>query len=229
MVSELNIEAIAAKLKPYVLPAAVGRLRRKKQDLEEPTSCYGGTFWGKRREAWPECNGRPMIPLVQLRSGELPVKPAALKGVALLAVFIDEDVPVEAVTGEDSSLVVREYARLTSLRPLEMPRGTKGRKHSRIEWRKVDDYPDGEDLFMILSDEEATWVEESESSPFTHHETLKIGGWPTALQVSIARGKPDNPYVMQVDSDYNHSFGDSGMLFLRRSRGKSWYSLWETL
>jgi uncharacterized protein YwqG len=227
--SELNLDAIAAKLKPHVLPAAVGRLKKRKQDLSSPTSCYGGTFWGRRGEAWPECNGRPMIPLVQVRCEEVPVKRPGLKRIALLTVFIDEDVEADVSTDADASLVVRQYARLSSLRPLEPPSEVKRYKHSRIEWKKVDDYPGGSDMREILTPDEWKLVRELKrggENPFTHHPGIKIGGWPTPVQVSVAE---DESYTMQIDSDYNYMFGDSGILYLFRSDDPHWDARWECL
>jgi hypothetical protein len=51
-------------------------------------SWFGRRFVGAAGEAWPLNDGEPMLPLLQVRTDELPYVPEPLAGVALFNVFV---------------------------------------------------------------------------------------------------------------------------------------------
>lgn len=170
-----------------------------------------------------------MIPLLQIRTDELLCKPPGLKRISLVTVFIDRNLQCESLSKEEDDLVVRSYGRPSSLQPLDRPKEVKDYEHFAVKWQSEDDYPDWEDMDPLLTDEESQFVRDLDSAgknPFKHHMCTKVGGWPTALQVSVSG---DEDYVMQVDSDHNYSFGDTGICYFWRSEVKHWYARWESL
>ena len=218
------------KISGYGKKAILGRERRAKQNLDELSSCVGGVFWGAEKEVWPSYNEAPLIPLLSLRTDELPYAPKNLRRVALLNVFVDaEESMLDADAG---SIVIRAYRSISKLRPLLRPKGLKA-NHYRVEWKEVVDYPHDYHLSSCdrLDDEELEEYNDNikrYQKKFRNHDGLKLDGWPTLVQETAFLMEGDPDYTLQMDVNNVYHYCDSGIGYLLKCKGK-WCAHWETM
>jgi hypothetical protein len=69
-------------------PATIGRLGGREETGAALSSWFGRVTVGRRGEAWPVYDGKPMLPLLQLHVPDLPNVPPRLRGVVLVSVFV---------------------------------------------------------------------------------------------------------------------------------------------
>lgn len=224
------------ELPSFAKPTIIANVRKQAQDMSAPTSGYGGVFWGAPEEEWPLYDGRHLTAALSLRVHELPTVPDHLKGVALLNIFIDRSEYPE----EDGATIIRTYTSLDGLQPIDIPVGAIGDFHG-ITWKVAIDYPDGIMLkYKLLWDEIRKDFDDHErrraleqqywdafekhdiQHAFPNHSGIKIGGWPTMIQVSpVAFLADEDPsYLLQLDRTDVYSFYDDGIGYLLKLNGK---------
>lgn len=98
------ITAAFAALDRHVRRASIAEIGGFRPPTESITSYFGGRFVAGPGEGWPLNGGQPMIPLLQVRTDELPCRPRALQGIALFNVFVGPrqlplDLPAESGDG----------------------------------------------------------------------------------------------------------------------------------
>ena len=228
----------------YAKPVIIANVKKQTQEMSTISSGYGGVFWGTSNEGWPIYDGRFMVAALSIRVDELPSVPDHLEGIALLNIFIDHSEHPE----EDGATIIRTYPSLDGLQPIDIPTKEIADFHS-IAWKATTDYPDGTMLeYKLLWDEIKKdfddherrraiegqyWAQFEEhhdeiQQSFPNHSGLKIGGWPTMIQVSpIAFLADEDPgYLAQLDSTVIYSFYDDGIGYLMKWDGKFVMSGW---
>ncbi len=111
------IQQTFAAVDRLLRPASIAQVGGFRPPPALVTSWFGGQFLGLPEERWPESRGRPMAPLLQIRTDELPCCPQALAPAALLTLFVDTaELPVDTVNGD--GWCIRTYATLNDLTPL---------------------------------------------------------------------------------------------------------------
>ncbi|WP_130730214.1 DUF1963 domain-containing protein [Komagataeibacter xylinus] len=177
---------------------------------------------GQPGENLPQWNGRPMIPILQIRIDELPYVPEQLAHLALIVVFFDmEDLPFDKPHGE--GWVIREYTSTDGLVPL--PEATHDFKPFPIRWTRVEDdapYREGACALPIdmgaLDDDEA--AEKAFYDDFQRYDQTKVGGYPTEVQSDV--GVED--FVFQIGSEekVHLIWVDAGIAYFFRTPDGAW-------
>jgi hypothetical protein len=172
-------------------------------------------------EGIPTWHGKPMFPLIQVRTSELPFVPTQLQGVELLVLFQNQDeVPFDKPHGE--GWLIREYRSLEELSPLPAVHGKGVPRKFPIRWTLVeDDAPGWEDagdvvdLTAVNADEEAS---DSFFQDFHRYPRTKVGGYPADIQ----HGVGIDDFVFQVGSEEKPGWmwADNGIgYFFKRASG----------
>lgn len=217
------------KIKSLKKDCLLAKLVDYKQDKPILTSMTGGIFWGHKDEAWPFFDSRPMIPILSIRTGELPFKTSHFNNIELINVFAYEE--GASIDEQEGSVVIRVYKDLADLVPLEEPINLR-KPCFKIKWKKSVDYPNGYQLEQSLDQEEyQLYIGNSEKliDKFPNHSGIKIGGWPYLVQ-EIHFLKFDFPeYAFQFDSNEVFMFCDSGVGIFIKSDKIGWNSCWETM
>lgn len=197
------------------------------QSMDAPTSGYGGVFWGRSDEKWPTSNGEALLPVLSVRVDELPYYPVHLEGIALINLFVHEEMMLGGATDEE---VIRVYKTLDGLQPLKALKSEQV-PFFQIDWELREDYPGPGDIASIWVDEFAAYDEfdalkDEAKAKIPHHYGTKVGGWPNHLQDNII-SDDDEPFVLQLDETSIYSFLDGGMGYLVIQDGDFWI-LWES-
>lgn len=156
-------------------------------------------------------------PVLSIRVDELPQTPKLLEGIELLNVFIaDKHNPF----GDEEAVIIRAYNSLDDLIPLEQ-KNTNTLDFYKIKWVEKTDYPDWLNLQHQLGGNEVEFplhIKDIDTvfNNYPNLSGIKIGGWPTQIQVSavyfIVEGDPG--YIMQIDETEIYSFLDAGIGYL---------------
>jgi Domain of unknown function (DUF1963) len=212
-------------------PASLIELGDRRNVPADPcASWFGRVSVALLGEPWPVSGGELMVPIAQLNLREAPFVPSALSDVALIAVFFGQsEIPDSAANGD--GWLVRAYARLEELRPIEPPAEALGAvcwlsaaegpiKPSPLRYRLLEhDYPDFPDIAGDLDEELVErFTEDVSASP-----EPKLGGWPSLIQSEIfwapMNEHPANPeYVFQLGAIPKATFwlADDGMCYFGR-------------
>jgi hypothetical protein len=225
--------------------AALDKLRRKASVAQiggfrptdlEPTSWFGGKFSGRADETWPVSNGRPMLPLLQVRCDELPHRPDTLKDLALFNVFIDaKALPLRTPAANGQGWLIRTYTTVDGLRYYkdEPSAQATGLKHFQIRWiPREDDGPTWDGAWEMRPDEIRAFSKlpdaiQLHSDRYPNEYGTKVGGWPTYVQGAI-----DLPgrFVFQIASEEKPGWmwGDRGCAYFYLRDGR-WLMHWDCL
>lgn len=208
-------------------PASVAQIGGFRPPEQAITSWFGGSFLGLPEEPWPVGAVLPMVPLLQVRTDELPYCPPALDGVALLTIFWEPDRITRPLIQGDS-WQIRSYPRLEGLRPLPMPTpGTRWPKPFPIQWTLAEeDAPAWEDSWRLAPDA-MTIINDDDDGIDIHgdlprHFGTKVGGWPTYIQGAPQLDGRD--FVLQIASEEKPSWMlvDNGKMYLFRTTEGTW-------
>jgi hypothetical protein len=196
---------------------------------EEPiTSYFGGRFVGRVGEGWPQNGGEPMIPLLQVRTDELPYCPPALDGIALFNVFIGpRELPLDLPAESGDGWLLRSYPSLDGLAPLAPP-AEPGVRPFPVRWRLSEtEGPQWQDAWGLYDLAEFNKLEDAIDlfyDRYQRHYQTKVGGWPSYIQSSV--GSED--YVFQIGSEEKPRWmwGDNGNGYFSLRQGK-WFLYWD--
>ncbi|MFA5504487.1 MAG: hypothetical protein WC314_22365 [Vulcanimicrobiota bacterium] len=142
---------------------------------DEPGSYFGGVTVAAQGEGWPDWEGQPMVPLLQLNLSELVYRPPGSEDVRLLSLFV-------APEGKQG-WSLRTYSTLSVLQRLEAPELAGATPAVRLGPPVlVEDYPP------------RGRVEVEFFERFPNQEGLKLGGWPSSDPVDSLQ------HVLQVNS-----------------------------
>ena len=217
----------------HLRPACFAKLTRDLRGLTPGASCFGHAFLGGPRAPWPVVDGRPLEGIVQINVAELPHTPSGLHGTALIQVFASGKLAPDAVAYDGGPWLVRSFASLADLVPLERPFKSALRA-CRINWTHVPNepphYPESLDLidhelveqFEALDDADALY-----SQRYPTEVNTKVGGWPYSLQSGASCGE----YVFQVGSEEkaNWMWGPDGNAFFGKDAEGRWIMSWDFL
>lgn len=146
-------------------------------------SLLGTVLAGLGNEAWPECCGAPMVPVLQLNLSQAPFVPDELRDVAFLALFVDgKNGPKDGAENGDC-WQLRSYDSLAKLSRHSIPAQFERRRGRPIRYKLLErDLPDYEDVadLDIPEDIQGAWEDE-----FGAAEGSKLGGWPSLVQSEI--------------------------------------------
>jgi hypothetical protein len=207
--------------------AQIGGFRPPETPL---TSWFGGRFVGASQELWPLNDGEPMLPLLQVRTDELPYVPAPLAGVALFTAFAGpRKLPVDLPAPNGSGWLIRCYNSLDGLEPL----GGAPRSHLRpfpIRWSlPTSEGPGWQDAWHLTdlsAFNELPDAVDLLSHRYTHASSTKVGGWPSYIQGIPPQSGGD--FVFQIGSEEksNWMWGDNGIGYFYWRDGE-WMMQWE--
>jgi hypothetical protein len=222
------VEAIARRASV----AQVGGFRPPDDPL---TSWLGAVKVALPGEGWPMEAQEPMLALAQVNVDELPIRPPALAGVALVTLFVGpRKLPIDEPNG--SNWCLRTYATTTDLQPLDAPppvragdpKLRKGEavayKAFPVQWREVTDWPSHDDVD----------TDEDLDPP---HPGFKVGGWPLCVQHEVSWEEGDErldevDFVMQIDSESKIGFevGYGGVCYIgRRTPAGTWHFSFQSM
>jgi hypothetical protein len=168
---------------------------REKEVSELPASWLGNITHLGDGEEWPIVDSQPMVPLLQIRTSELPIKLNCLDDIEVISIFGPHEFPLENGIEE---LEIKVYGKNDKLMPVVAPKGCFRRKPVKISFNKVLEYPSKNDLAPGLK----IYLEDNNpESTILEHETeisTKVGGWPAWLQFTRLHGQGE--WVLQLDS-----------------------------
>lgn len=173
------------------------------QDSQRITSSFGGGFFLDPQEPWPTIDGRPLLPILQIRIDELPYVHPRLREYSLVQVFVMDDYYPEDRTESGSNWLLKTYPGLTGLAPAFYP-GETDLKHCFIRWDPVEqEAPGRDDWAAAIGDELMSAFFELDSDltdcffdEFTCEAATKVGGWTQWIQNSVT----DDP-VIQIENE----------------------------
>lgn len=207
--------------------AQIGGFRPPETPL---TSWFGGRFVGDPHETWPLNEGGPMLPLLQVRTDELPYVPEQLRGVALFNVFVwPRKLPVNLPAPNGSGWLIRCYRSLDALQPL----AGEPKSHVRpfpIRWSLAEsEGPGWEDAWGVTDLSAFNELPDAIDLFYDRYENrscTKVGGWPSYIQGAPAENSGD--FVFQIGSEEkpNWMWGDNGIGYFY-FRGGEWVMRWD--
>jgi hypothetical protein len=227
----LRDEVIAqtfAAIDHHVRCASIAVIGGFRPPAEAVTSFFGGRFVGNPGEPWPATDGKPMIPLLQIRSDELAYRPAALKEWELLNVFIGPDkLPTDLPAENGDGWLVRSYSKLENLEPLATPAEIAVRPFP-IRWQlSSSEAPIWDDAWELHDLSEFNKLEDAIELFYDRYQAqsrTKVGGWP-----SYTQGSPGSDgFVFQIGSEEKPQWmwGDNGSGYFYFRNGK-WFLHWD--
>lgn len=194
------------------------------------TSSFGGRLVGAAHETWPLNGGEPMLPLLQVRTDELPSVPEQLSGVALFTVFAGPgELPVDLPAPNGSGWLIRCYGSLDALRPL----AGEPKSHLRpfpIRWSLGEsEGPAWEDAWGVTDLSAFNELEDAIDlfyDRYQNRSSTKVGGWPSYIQGAPAQTLGD--FVFQIGSEEkaNWMWGDNGIGYFYFRDGE-WTMRWD--
>ncbi|HEX9957160.1 MAG TPA: DUF1963 domain-containing protein, partial [Fibrella sp.] len=176
-----------------------------------------------------------MIPLCQINLTEFAIKPALVRDLALITLFIDaRKLPVD---GDDNGTTwcLRAYKTLEEVAPIIPINLTSSIKPFQMLPEVVDqDFPQYEDCPVPIP----ARFEEAYPTLFPNVDGIKVGGWPTLVQSEIqwntTHSQTIEPsFAFQIDSvaKAGWQWGDRGVAYFGRgtTEGKSaeWTVAWQ--
>lgn len=191
---------------------------RPKNTEDRYTSWWGGNFLGLEDEELPRCNasGNEMLPILQVKTDELPNVPKWMNSLALMTLWFDPETEHIWEAKNGTGFVIRTYQSLENLVPL----GLGYRQHQTlptfpVSWHShVLDLPDWEEFADLIPRSVAC---HSESSWFFDHPgfeararlqqtmPIKLGGyaqwWQSPQEVE------GGEFAFFLDSTARGSFG----------------------
>lgn len=221
------IELFREKIKRRAVVMEIGGFR----PTDDPkASWFGRVAFGYPSELWPETvDNRPMVPLAQINTTELPFRPHRLDDVEFLTVFIDPDNPGR--WDEKEMWCLRTYPSLNRLVPLTSPVGNDFRVKA-FQMRPTvieEDYP----VYDDIAEQIPEGLGDSYIDDFDNTSGFKLGGWPTLIQSEIFwapfNKHPAKPeFVFQIDSTTkgNWSWGDRGVGYFGRGTAEGHRDEW---
>lgn len=222
------ISAAFAALDNHLRQASIAQIGGFRP-LDEPvTSYFGGQFVGEQGEEWPLNDGQPMIPLLQVRTDELPYHPPALEGIALLNVFIGpRTLPLGLPAESGNGWLLRSYPVLDGLVPLSPLSEPRVRAFPVCWHHSETEGPLWEDAWGLFDLTEFNELDDAGDlfyDRYQRHHFTKVGGWPSYIQSPV--GTED--YVFQIGSEEKPRWmwGDNGNGYFSLRQGK-WFLYWD--
>lgn len=222
-------EVIAAAFKEidrHLRRASIAEIGGFRPRDEPVTSYFGGRFVGRAGEQWPLNNGQPMIPLLQVRTDELPYRPADLNSVALFNVFVGpQELPVD-IAENGAGWILRSYSGLDGLSPLASAHSLV--RPFPVRWRMSElEGPQWQDAWGLQDLTEFNRIPNSTDlfyDRYKRHEYTKVGGWPSYIQSPVDSGD----FVFQIGSEEKPGWmwGDNGNGYFFIRAGK-WFLHWD--
>ena len=193
------------------------------------TSWFGGRFVAPAATPWPESASGPMIPLLQVRISDLPHVPAALAGMDLVQIFIDNsELPLDLPAPNGSGWTLRAFSGLEALSSQDTPAGADQLRPFPVRWYlSASEGPSWEDAFeddhgdfMRLPGSEDLFYDRYKNHPGT-----KVGGWPSWIQSPTGAA---GDLVFQIASEEKPRWmaGDNGNLYIFHESGE-WSLSWD--
>lgn len=224
------VESTFAEIDEYLRDASIAQVGGFRPPEEPVSSWFGGCFVALPDETWPANENGPMIPLLQVRTDELPHLSHALSDVALFNVFVDrKELPGNgARSGE--GWVLRSYRKLKGLAPVTAPKDSTLRSFP-IRWTLAKgEGPTWADAWGLHDLEEFNELDDCEElfeDRYQQHTGTKIGGWPSFIQSSM--GDPDR-FVFQIGSEQKPGWmwGDNGNAYVFREKKGDWLLVWDS-
>lgn len=185
-------------------------------------------------EKWPEFDGKPLAPLIQLRLDQMPFVPEELRNLQMITLFaqFEEGQLGEAFRYEKpGAWVIRTYSSVSDLIEIERPDVDFGFGGAPLTYQLLErDTPDWEDVDLELDE----WPKKGLDREFRG----RVGGWPTLVQSEIYwaphNKHPANPkYAFQIDNDpeLGLMIGDAGTMYFGRGTGEhrdQWAMEWQS-
>jgi hypothetical protein len=215
-------------------------------DHSRPASCMAGEFYSKPGEQWPINDHGPMIPLVQVVFGEVPIVPKCLKGLFLLTLFLDRKRLPRDGAANGNGWLLRVYNPDDVLVPLETPDALWDGEYPKdfchfafdkkfpprvthLSWRVGDqDYPGWEDYISQLP--RLTWEFDDVHPQYVqiaHHQYgTKVGGWPTYIQGGPVESQGEFAFQVASQEQPRVMFGDNGNVYVFRLQN-DWRVWWD--
>jgi hypothetical protein len=227
-------------------PASLAQVGGFRPPDDPLTSWAAKVTVARADEDWPLSDGDPMLALLQVVVGELPVVPDPLRDIAALTLFVGPfALPVAEPNGANWCL--RAYATLDELAPLDTPTPARAgnpklANHELtryrpfpVRWHAVTDWPSYD---SVPPEYQEAWDQaEGDETATVNHDGLKVGGWPSTVQSDVEWWESDErlddvDFVLQVDSDEKTGFqvGYGGILYVGRRRGSgTWHCSWQSM
>lgn len=169
-----------------------------------------------------------MLPLLQIKTDELPHRPQALESIALLNVFIGpKELPIDLPAENGNGWLLRTYSSTDGLSPLSAPAESWIRPFP-VRWKLSEtEGPQWEDAWGLYDLTEFNKVDDAVKlfyDRYKRHYSTKVGGWPSFIQGSL--GSPG--YVFQIGSEEKPRWmwGDNGNGYFSFKEGK-WFLYWD--
>ena len=188
---------------------------------ENPLASWFFRGVGIPDETLPQWEGKPMLPLLQIRIDELPYVPEQLAHLAMIVLFHNQDQhPFYLPHGE--GWLIREYESLDGL--VSLPGIDHPFRAFPIQWTRIDDDAPGwedawslMDLSAVNKDDAAA---DSFFQDFNRYDQTKVGGYPAEVQHRV--GLKD--FVFQVGSEEKTGWmwADNGIGYFFRSPSGEW-------
>lgn len=222
------IAATFAALDYHIRRASIAEIGGFRPPAEPITSYFGGQFVAETGEEWPQNGSRPMLPLLQVRTDELPYRPEALEEIALFNVFIGpRELPIDLPAENGNGWLLRSYPSLAKLSPLVGPAESQVRPFP-IRWHLSEtEGPQWDDAWGLHDLTEFNGLEDAIDlfyDRYNRHFYTKVGGWPSYIQSSIG----SDGYVFQIGSEEKPRWmwGDNGNGYFFFREGK-WLLYWD--
>tara|TARA_A100001015_G_scaffold279887_1_gene341464 strand:+ start:444 stop:1169 length:726 start_codon:yes stop_codon:yes gene_type:complete len=196
------------------------------------TSCFGEVRVKKLGQRWPYAAGQSLWPVCQLNLKEAPFVPDILKDLAMIQVFIFDDIDfletniIDTTSTDETMVFIRTFENLDTLVPVEMPDHQSTYRPCEAKWENAAqiDYPTHDTLPI---DFDALNIGRYYDQKGIRCVTgTKIGGWPNCIQSEPWWWDQDFEYAFQIDSEYraNCVWYDCGTVYVARDRKNP--SLW---
>lgn len=222
------ITAVFAGLDRHIRRASIAEIGGFRPPEVPITSYFGGRFVGESGEDWPQWENEPMLPLLQIKTDELPHRPQALDGIVLLNVFIgSKELPIDLPAENGNGWLLRTYSSMEGLSPLTTPSESWIRPFP-IRWKLSEtEGPQWEDAWGLYDLTEFNKLGDAVNlfyARYKRHYLTKVGGWPSFIQ-----GSPGSEgYVFQIGSEEKPRWmwGDNGNGYFSFKEGK-WFLYWD--
>lgn len=222
------IASTFSALDRHVRRAAIAEIGGFRPPDAPITSYFGGQFVAEPGEAWPLNDGQPMIPLLQVRTDELPYRPPPLAETALFNVFVGpRKLPVDLPAENGNGWLLRCYSSLEDLTLLAPPANSHVRPFP-IRWHLSEtEGPVWEDAFELIGLTEFNKLDDATDlfyNRYKQHPLTKVGGWPSFLQGSLG----SEGFVFQIGSEEKPRWmwGDNGNGYFFFRQG-NWLLDWD--
>jgi len=225
-------EQLFATLDNHLRSAAVAQIGGFRPDMEAVHSWFGGSFAMLPGESWPHHEGKPMIPVLQIRVDELPVVPRQLGAVALLALFVTQSrLPIDLPSANGEGWVVRTYASLQDLEPVKAPPAAQALRPFQVRWAlNENEGPDWLEILQLIADPDIGLNDsffEACKHRYRKYPFTKVGGWPATTQEAMHT--IGDPFVFQVASEEKPRWmvGDNGNMYFFADDESQWSMYWD--